>query len=57
MKNKQGFLWVILGFFVITLSVHWIYAWLVYIQDQKEHNQPVQFEDYLNRTLRDTMEN
>ena len=57
MKSKQGFLWVTLGFFVITLSVHWIYAWFAYIQDQKEHNQSVQFGDYVNMTLRDTMEN
>jgi hypothetical protein len=57
MKSKQGFLWVTLGFFIITLSVHWIYAWFAYIQDQKEHNQSVQFGDYVNMTLRDTMEN
>lgn len=34
-----------------------MYAWFAYIQDQKEHNQSVQFGDYVNMTLRDTMEN
>jgi hypothetical protein len=35
MKIKEGFLWVTLGFFAITLSVHWIYAWFAYIQDER----------------------
>ena len=57
MKNKRGYLWVTLGFFAITLSAHWVFAWFSYLQEQKEHNQSVEFEDYVNMTLRDTMEN
>jgi hypothetical protein len=56
-KNKRGFLWVTLGFFVISLAVHWVFAWFAYIQEQQEHNQPIQIGDYFNMTFRDVMEN
>jgi hypothetical protein len=41
----------------MSISLHWIFAWYSYVQDQTEHKQPIQFNDYLNETLRDTMEN
>jgi hypothetical protein len=56
-KNKRGFLWVTLGFFVISLAVHWVFAWFTYVQEQQEHNQPIQIGDYFNMTFRDVMEN
>jgi hypothetical protein len=56
-KNKRGFLWVTLGFFVISLAVHWVFAWFAYVQEQQEHNQPIQIGDYFNMTFRDVMEN
>jgi hypothetical protein len=57
MKMKRGYIIVTLGFFAISLSVHWMYAWFAYLDDAKEHNQPIQFTNYFNMTLRDTMEN
>ena len=56
-KSKRGFLWVTLGFFVISLAVHWVFAWFTYVQEQQEHNQPIQVDDYFNMTFRDVMEN
>jgi hypothetical protein len=56
-KNKRGFLWVTLGFFVISLAAHWIFAWFTYVQEQQAHNQPVLAGDYFNMTVRDIMEN
>jgi hypothetical protein len=41
----------------MSMSLHWIFAWYSYVQEQTEHKQPIQFNDYLNETLRDTMEN
>jgi hypothetical protein len=37
--------------------LHWIFAWYSYVQEQTEREQPIQSNDYLNETLRDTMEN
>src|ERR687892_612461 len=56
-KSKRGYLWVTLTLFVITITAHWIFAWFAYYQDQVEHNQPIDIGNYLNETIRDTMEN
>lgn len=56
-KNRRGFLWVTLGFFVISLAAHWVFAWVTYVQEQQAHNQPIQAGDYFNMTVRDIMEN
>jgi hypothetical protein len=41
----------------MSISLHWIFAWYSYVQEQKEHEQPIQLNDYFNETFRDTMEN
>ena len=56
-KNKRGYLWVTLGLFVMSITMHWTFAWFAYVQDEEEHNQPIQFGSYFNQTFRDTMEN
>ncbi|HZA07587.1 MAG TPA: hypothetical protein VE619_07790 [Nitrososphaeraceae archaeon] len=40
------------GFFAISLAVRWIYAWVAYIDDAKEHNQPIELNNYFNMTKR-----
>jgi hypothetical protein len=52
-----GFFWVTLGLFIMSVSLHWLFAWYSYIQEQNEHNQPIHLSDYINETIRDTMEN
>ena len=42
-----GFFWVTLGLFITSISLHRLFAWYSYVQEQNEHNQP----------FRDTMEN
>jgi hypothetical protein len=56
-NNRRGFLWVTLGFFVISLAAHWAFAWFTYAEEQQAHNQPIQAGDYFNMTVRDIMEN
>jgi hypothetical protein len=55
--KKRGYLWVTLGLFAVSLSAHWVFAWFSYVDEQKEHGQPVGTGGYLNKTIRDTMEN
>jgi hypothetical protein len=55
--KHYGFFWVTLGFFIMSISLHWVFAWYSYLQEQEEHKQPIEFNGYLNETLRDTMEN
>ena len=55
--QKARVLWVTLGFFVVSLSAHRLFAWFSYVEEQKDHNQPIEFNGYFNETFRDTMEN
>ena len=52
-----GYFWVTLGLFIMSISLHWTFAWYSYIQEQIAHKQPIEFTDYFNQTFRDTMEN
>jgi|ERR671923_1293364 hypothetical protein len=52
-----GYFWVTLGLFIMSISLHWIFAWYSYIQEQIAHKQPIELTDYFNQTFRDTMEN
>ena len=45
-----------MALFVIS-SAHWIFAWFSYLEEQKDHNQPIEISNYFNMTFRDTMEN
>jgi hypothetical protein len=56
-KSKRGYLWATLIFFIVSISLHWIFAWFAYVQDAEEHGQPIQVRNYFNVTFRDTMEN
>lgn len=56
-RSRRGYLWVTLGFFVVSLAIHWTFAWLAYVQDQKERSQPIETIGYFNQTMRDMMEN
>jgi hypothetical protein len=44
-------------FFVVSLAIHWTFAWFAYAEEQIEHNQAIELSGYFNQTLRDTMEN
>jgi len=55
--QKYGYAWVTLVFFLISLVGHWMFAWPTYVQEQQEHNQPVEVSGYFNQTMRDTLEN
>jgi hypothetical protein len=55
--KKRGYLWVTPGFLVVILSAHWVFSWFSYVEEQKHHNQPIEFNGYFNVTFRDVMEN
>jgi hypothetical protein len=31
--KKRGYLWVTLGFFVVSLSAHWVFSWFSYVEE------------------------
>lgn len=55
--KRYGYGWVTLGFFVVSLSGHWLFGWFAYVDEQKQHHAPVEVRSYVNEMMRDTFEN
>ena len=55
--GKYAYAWITLGFFAISLALHWYFGWRSYVGDALEHGQTPDGVEYLNQMLRDTFEN
>src|SRR5687768_15143530 len=55
--TRYSYGWVTLGFFLITITGHWLFGWFAYADDQAAHGQPVEVSSYLVEVSRDTLEN
>jgi hypothetical protein len=55
--TRYGYGWVTLGFFVVTLTGHWLFGWFAYVNEQAQHNAPVELSSYVVEMMRDTLEN
>ena len=56
MRN-YGYAWITLGFFLVSLLLHWWFGYQAYVEEQQSHGQAVETAGYLNEMLRDTFEN
>ena len=55
--KRYGFVWVTLGFFVFSIIGHWLFGWFSYVNEQAQHNAPVEVSSYVTEMLRETFEN
>lgn len=55
--KRYGYAWVTLVLFLFSLAGHWLFGWFAYVQEQKEHQQPVEVPGYVVEMMRDTLEN
>ena len=55
--KKYGYAWLTLGFFLVSLLLHWYFGWQSYVSDALEHGQEPQQSEYLDEMFRDTFEN
>ena len=55
--KKYGYAWITLGFFLVSLVLHWYFGWQSYVSEAMEHGQAPQQSEYLDEMLRDTFEN
>jgi hypothetical protein len=55
--KKYGYFWVTMVLFLGSLIGHWIFAWNTYVNEQEDHGAPIVVKDYMNETLKDTLEN
>jgi hypothetical protein len=54
---KYGYIWVTAVLFLGSFIGHWIFAWHAFVEEQREHGQPVEVSSYLVQVSRDTLEN
>ena len=52
-----AYAWITLGFFLVSLILHWTFGWSAFVNDAAEHGQSPEFAQYLVQMSRDTFEN
>ena len=55
--KKYAYAILTLGFFLVSLALHWWFGWRAYADDAATHGQAAQTAEYLNEMMRDTFEN
>lgn len=55
--KKYGYAYITLGFFLVSLILHWMFGWYAFVDEAREHGQIAETSGYLNEMLRDTFEN
>jgi hypothetical protein len=55
--GKYAYGWLPLGFFLVSLALHWWFGWTSYVNEAEDHGKLPVFDDYLHDMLRDTFEN
>ncbi|WP_240325622.1 DUF6766 family protein [Sphingomonas mesophila] len=57
MLKRYAYAWITIGFFLISLVLHWYFGWQAYVADAAEHGQSAEFSGFSVEALRDTFEN
>ena len=55
--RKYAYAWLTIGFFAVSLALHWWFGWRAYVDEATAHGQAAQSAEYLNEMMRDTFEN
>lgn len=55
--RKYAYAWLTVGFFLVTLGLHWLFGWYAYQDEAAQHGQAADPNGYLVEMMRDTMEN
>ena len=55
--RKYAYAWLTVGFFAVSLVLHWYFGWRSYVDEAVEHGQVPEQAAYLNEMMRDTFEN
>jgi hypothetical protein len=55
--KRYGYAWLTLGFFLVSLILHWWFGYQAATDEAEAHGQALATSDYLHEMLRDTFEN
>ena len=42
-----GYAWLTLGFFLVSLILHWTFGWSAFVDEAAEHGQSAEFGQYV----------
>ena len=55
--RKYGYAWLTLGFFLVSLGLHWYFGYQAFAHEAEAHGQAVEIAGYTHEMMRDTFEN
>jgi hypothetical protein len=55
--KKYAYAWLTLGFFLVSLLLHWWFGWQAYLDEAHEHGSQPKLDTYVVEMSRDTFEN
>lgn len=55
--KRYGYAWLTLGFFLVSLALHFYFGWGAYAEDAAEHGTRANLSGFLNEWGRDIFEN
>lgn len=55
--KRYAYAWITLGFFLVSLGLHWLFGWRAFADEAAQHGQAPEMAGYLNEMMRDTFEN
>ena len=55
--RKYAYAWITVGFFLVSLALHWWFGWQAYVDEAREHGSMPEANAYLVEMGRDTFEN
>ena len=56
-SKKYGYIYITGLLFIVSVVLHWVFAWSAYKNEQQEKGQQPNQKEYVIETMRDTMEN
>lgn len=55
--KKYAYAWITLGFFTVSLALHWLFGWLAFVDEAKQHGFDPELSGFVIEMGRDTFEN
>ena len=55
--RKYAYGWITLGFFLMSLLLHWYFGWQAFADESQAHGEAPEVASFANQMLRETFEN
>ena len=55
--RRYAYGWITLGFFLISLLLHWYFGWQSFVEEAQSHGEAPEFANFANQMGRETFEN